>query len=197
MKPTLTFDAEKHEYRLGRQILPSVTQVLNSVGITDFEKLERVGVDMETARERGSTVHLITQLHDEGTLDPETVDPELAGYLEAWSKFREISDVTFDEDGIERMVCSADYRYAGTVDRVGHNVLGKRIVIDIKTGTPLAATGLQLAAYEHTLGEDRAMARIGVYLRKDGTFTTEIYDDPSDWPTFLYALFTHHWKESH
>lgn len=194
--PEVTFDAEKHEYRDSRGIVPSVTQILESVGITDFASLGRFGVDLEEAKERGTIVHQLTEMHDRGTLDDDSVDPELVGYLDGWKAF--LSSVSWKalRDGIEKVVYREDWRYAGTVDRIG--VLnGRPAILDIKTGTKHPATGVQLAGYEFANTQLIALERYGVYLTNEGAFSLVKYDSPSDLMVFLKALSIHQWKVQH
>lgn len=174
----LTFDAETHTYRVGEEVIPSVTQILKDVGLIDtsFFKPEHA--------ERGTVVHAATQFFDETGMDDDTVPDDLLGYLEAWKKFRE--ETGFTPSHIEQSLYSKQ-GYAGTVDRIGKTHKINPILLDIKTGPPQPWHRLQLAAYalmsKHELNIP-VWQSWGVHLTRDGKYSVETYksiDDAADW----------------
>lgn len=184
----ITFDADKHEYRENGRVLPSVTQILNATGLVDFSGIP--SRTMELAQERGTTVHLITELYDRGELDESTIDPELVGYFEAYKKF--LADFRIVRFIAIEQIVSSPGLYAGTQDRLAVMADQKTIRYDIKTGQPHPTHGLQLTAYELADGDNKAELLIGVYLTADGTYKTVPYDSE---PLVWYALLRlHKWK---
>ena len=179
----LEFNAEKHEYKLDGVKIPSVTQIISAVngniwGMIDAET-------MEIACQRGTAVHTITELHDKGTLDIDTIDPALTGYHEAYLKFLKECNPVWDL--IECKVHSGPFRYAGTLDRTG-TLGGKNIILDIKSGVKNTWTGCQLAAYDKALNDGILRKRYGLYLSKNGKYKLEPYTNTTDWNIFLSAL---------
>ncbi len=184
----LTFNKERHEYRLDGAIVPSVTQVIKAARIIDDSFFD------EHSRRRGEAVHLATAMYDEGTLDPASVDPEIAGYVEAWEIFLVLSG--FQPTKIEFSVANETYRYAGTIDRVG-TMAGSPVILDIKTGAVGPEVGLQLAAYEYALDHETNYRRFAVQLSDDGKFTSkEFTDRATDWAAFHAALVIFNWKHN-
>lgn len=150
----LTFDEEKHEYRLDGNLLDGVTTVLRQAGFFP----EYQPTDSEWFMDRGSIIHKVTELNDKGTLDESTVDPLIAGYLESWRKL----GLKYTPGQIEIKLCDPVYLYAGTLDR--HDC-------DIKSGAPAKWHRYQLGAYWGLkklagLGADPMSA---VYLQEDGS----------------------------
>jgi hypothetical protein len=103
----LVFREEDHSFWLGDRRLPSVTQILSNF-------IPRFQCDVWYL-ERGKAVHKATEFYDKGTLDPESVDPQIEGYVRAWIKFRE--DYHFTPDFIEHKTHHPIYGYAGIIDR--------------------------------------------------------------------------------
>lgn len=142
----LTFDADTHTYRLHGHALPGVTWLLRRYYLSrDWRDVE-VGV-LEAKRLLGSAVHAACHYADEGDLQPDTVDPRIAGYVDSWRLFRERTG--FRPLLLETPLGHDLQRYAGTVDRFGVLGDGEPAIVDIKTGDPQdAAAGPQTAAYE-------------------------------------------------
>jgi hypothetical protein len=190
-----TFDAETHTYRVGGAIVPGVTGVLRPLYSWDMVNQEM----LQIAAERGSAVHLATELDDRNDLDEESVFPEIRTYLDAWRKFR--TETGFVPTSIEERLYHDKYGYACTLDRIG--VYRRReIVLEIKTVSQLhPATGVQLAAQREAWMHNRkprsTPERFAVQLRKNGTYRFEPYEDPADWPTFLALLTTMNFRKKH
>lgn len=180
----LKFDAEKHEYRYDGAIVPNVTEALKDLGFIDADHYTEYG------RQRGTLVHTLCQYHDEGDLDPQSVDPKLAGYLKSWTEFLRITGAKVKE--VERRGYHPLYRYAGTMDRI-LDWLGRLWVVDLKTGKPEAWHPFQTAAYTIILPPALAYKRGGVYLKEDGSLADFVpHDDLDDGAHFLNILSVHH-----
>lgn len=183
----LTFNKQLHEYKYDGVVLPSVTQILENVGLSDFSAVNsRV---MQIAQERGSFVHLATQLFDQGELDESTVDPELSGYLDGWKAF--VSDFKPKFTAIEKMICNLDFGFAGTLDRIAV-IKRKKTLIDIKTGVKSKAHEVQHGGYSLIEPVNAAWT---VYLSQNGKYTVEIHDLPRAKRTFLAALTIYKYKK--
>lgn len=185
-KPTLTFDAEKHEYRIDGQRVPSVTQVLQGAGLIDTRWFN------DEARMRGTYVAQATEFYDEGTLDYDALDDELKPYVMAWENF--VVDNGVEVLAIEMPVCNETLRYAGTLDRVVRMLAYQHAkwVLDIKTGSSAPWHCLQTAGYAGCLrGHHR---RASIVLKDDATYKFEEHTSLSDRGVFLSVLNLYHWK---
>lgn len=186
---TFEFDAASHTYRVNGVILPSVTQVIGWMN-------NYSGIPAETlafACERGTAAHEATALDDRGLLDEESVDPEIAGYLAAWRRFRR--ETGFVPELIEHRV-AVPGMYAGTLDRFGR--IGRQYwLVDIKTATTVSrSNGPQTAAYLGALGTRDHTKRGTVQLRQDGTYRLIPHENRNDLSAFLASLTLHNWSKS-
>ena len=156
----LEFDERLHRYTLDGRILPSVSQIINAI-------LPMRPVD-DYYLTRGTATHRACELYDRGTLDPASVDPEIAPRLEAWKKFR--ADFGGEIVANEMRLASRS-GFAGTLDRV----IGSRskpVIIDIKSSCYPQAI-LQLGGYSILWRENAAWtaAKAGVVeVREDGSY---------------------------
>lgn len=187
MSDFLTFDEAAHEYRFKGVVVPSVTQILQQV--TDFS-----GINpdvLERKRHLGVAVHLACELDDTDDLDETALAHEISPYLTAWRRFR--SENWGEIEMLEQRVFHPMHRYAGTLDRV-MTIQGERCVVDIKTSAQLSpAVGLQLAAYDMALGNDK-LKRFAVQLKPDGMYRLQQYKDPKDYQVFTALLTIQNWR---
>lgn len=183
--PIITFDADRHAYRVNDRSVLSVTQTLKLAGLIDDRWFT------PEAAQKGTYVAQATAWLDLGTLDESSLDPVLVPYCEAWRAFQVDSKV--DILAIETMVCHEVHQFAGTYDRLivlnGHETL-----IDIKTGPHAIWHPLQTAAYAICLPQ--VTQRGCVYLREDGTYRLRLHSDPNDRDVFLAALTVAQWKRN-
>ena len=157
----LTLD-ENHVYRLGGRVVPSVTQVINAV-IPGWQANQYY-------LDRGSALHLACRYHDEGRLDENSVDPAIAGRLEAWKKFR--AEFKSDVLHCELSLAHPVYSFAGTLDRVFDSDQDGITIVDLKSSIS-PQVRLQLAAYCALFYESvNALPKkaAAVELREDGTY---------------------------
>jgi hypothetical protein len=180
----LSFDPDIHQYTLDGVVLPSVTQVLQGVGLINFD-----GIDpqiLQQAADFGTQVHRMTALDDIGDLDEQSLDDNLKPYLDAWRRFR--GGMKFD--AIEQPLCHPGYVLAGCPDRIAGNT-----IIDIKTSGASVPqwVGLQLSGYS-ILADIPAAKRIAVQLRGDGKFKVTEFMDRKDREVFLSCLTAYKWK---
>jgi hypothetical protein len=184
---TITFDAEKHEYRDCGVRLPSVTQVISAAGLYG-----NTSFFTDYSRDRGSFVHQIIEWHLSKELDESTIDPVLMPYFEAWKRFERES--SYVSDSCETRLASATYRFAGTIDHIGH-LGGHFCIIDVKTGALNPAGALQLAGYELLL-KTRGARRFTLQLKDDGNYKLTEHKDRQDKDIFLAALACYYWKQN-
>jgi hypothetical protein len=190
------FDRNSHEYRNAQgSIVPSVTQILARAGICDFSFVEEER--RIAAMERGTSVHWLLQLEDEGALNYRQVPLRLRPYRKAWQNWKQASG--FVATLIEHQFIS-HYGYAGTIDRYGTLPPtatwpnGSTAVVDIKTGEVPNWVRFQLSGYTVRMHPIPAMARrirrIAVALRADETHSVREFPQSTwdtDWATFYEA----------
>lgn len=188
----LTLDEEKHEYRVGDRVLPSVTQILREMGMVDDRYFSK-----ESAH-RGIAVHKATELYDLGTLDEDSLDPRLQGYLGAWISFRK--ETGFFPTCVEGRGFSK-FGYAGTFDRIGVTDEGETVLLDIKSSFFVPDwIGLQLGGYLQIIAERMTHKSFvpykgiwSVHLSDGGLFKIERWDDRRN--DFLAIARTHQIKK--
>jgi hypothetical protein len=195
----IEFDEAAHVYRVDGRIVPSVTRVLEAVGISDFSMVPPAV--LKHAQDRGTAVHRACWYDDQGDLDEASLDPEIVPYVEAWRAFRH--DHEFVAVDIERRFYNADYAFCGTFDRLGWMRRWGKVMTDIKTGVHSMSWPIQLAAYlrGHLSRVDAlATRRLIVQLSANGHYLLHWYEANSlgrDWRTFLAALAVCQFKEEH
>jgi hypothetical protein len=188
----LAFDADKHEYRLDGNVVPSVTQVL-----APLYDLDRIPRDvLERKRQIGVALDEIIVLDCADDLDESTVDPELVGYLEAFRRFR--VDKKFIPAAMQQRVYSKTFRFAGTPDAWG-SIEGHDALADWKATYAMhPAVALQTAGYAmagHEMGALKtSIRRYGVQFCPDGRYNISPYESKQDWGTFLSFLSCHSWR---
>lgn len=187
----LHFDAEFHEYRVGGQRWPSVTDVLQP--LQELDGIPRA--TLEAARVFGDHVHRACHLFNVGQLDEGALDPHLVPYLNAWRKLLNETGATVVAS--ERRVVHRKLRYAGTLD-AAVTMRKKRYLVDIKaTATVPRTVGPQTAAYREAYAQERLLLqpkRFCAHLRADGTYRLVELNDPRDWSIFLSALNLWNWR---
>jgi hypothetical protein len=211
------FDSKTHQYIVDGCPVPSVTQVLKAAGLIDYAGIPQAVLDY--AAERGTAVHLATQLYDENDLDRDSLDPLIAPYLSAW--------INFTVDHPIKILCSegialgkiGDLAFGMTVDRLVHFPRSRQdVILDIKCtsrihnhhGIQLAgyACGLASGGFLRTRGDGTDLPdtagplakrlekyrRIVVQLQPDATYNLHEFSDPADGEVFAAALRIAHWK---
>lgn len=192
----ITFDPDTHSYTIDGQSVPSVTQVLADMNFVDTTWFTEYG------RTRGTYVHKLIQFYIEETLDEETIDQALSGYLSAFKRFKDEADIDTDTWTVEKPLASATLRFAGTPDFVGL-ICGKCAVIDLKTSVTASPwERLQTAAYHMLLTEVRTPGRMPVthryslHVSEDGKYKLIEHKDRQDAQVFKAALACWHWKSN-
>lgn len=193
--PQFEFIPEGHLYVAAGRVVPSVTQILNLVGIVDYSGIPS-GVLIRKG-EIGTAAHSATHYYDEGDLDLNSVGEESMPYVTAWMKFR--SDTNFQPEFIEhRGIGEVDgMQYGFTLDRIGM-FRGRRHLIDIKcTAAVEMSWGPQTAAYDLAMRPttNAALPRLAVHLKPNGTYSLVELGDTKDYQIFKWALGLVHWMQ--
>ena len=179
-------EEESHTYTVDGVQVISVTQAMKAAGLVNTEFCTEYG------RRRGTAVHKAIHFLVEGSLDLNSIDPKIQGYLDAYQLFQ--AETEFEPLMVERRVWSPTRRYAGTLDQFG-NLNHRRALIDVKTGKLEPATGIQLTGYADAYQEEtrELVAKlIGLQLNIDGTYKMKQYI--VDFPTWRAALQVAWWK---
>lgn len=165
--PIIDFIESKHEYGVGKRVLPSVTRVLVNMNLLHANADE---ADLQ----RGRAAHEACWMHDKGTLDPRSVDPIIEGYLGSWIALR--ASKHFRIVHFERKVASVLLGCAGRYDR-DVVIDGEPYMLELKTGDiQELPVRLQLAIYAEmrrlelrtTRRKVEPFGRIAVRLFGDG-----------------------------
>lgn len=172
MKCKIEFDKEKHIYYVNGIRVPGVSEILESVGVSNMSRVpEHI---LERACKYGNAVHSMTALCDIGHLDEWGLDDGLRKDLEGWDKFKQENGVSMKH--IESIVYSKKYNFIGTLDRVADLqsgiYAGHTGILDVKTPTEIS-----LAAYAQLDAYDIAYKENGAYNLKEQEFVKE---NPSD-----------------
>jgi len=186
LPPEPTRDSE-HKYHFRGVEYPSVTQILKAVGMVNYSSIP--AAIMEAAMMRGSYAHEACELDDQGRLDETQLDPRLLPYLQAWRAFKKEAGVEVIPEWTERKMVSEALGYAGTMDRLVR-WKGGEVCLDIKTGKCMRWTGVQLAGYDilrGSFGVSNSL-RLGLELRKDGTYKIVEFQFRNDYDVWMAAL---------
>ena len=189
-----------HRYLVAGRPVPSVTQVLKLRNLMPRYNDAAPG-NGEDPMLRGRLVHQAIHFLNCGDLDESSVDPALAGYVDAYRSFR--------KDWVQHILWSEvawgspTFGFAGTLDLVCR--FNGRIpdsIIDFKTGAYDKWMALQLAAYE-MLAEPYLIGNVNpkleshtVLLRPTGTYQVHSGEDYQNTNRclFMQALALTHWK---
>lgn len=198
----LRFLPEPHEYWLGARRLPSVTEILRTLGFIDTDYFTW------QSRVRGRAVHIGCALVEQGGVDWSSVSATedalgepVAPYIHGWERF--LKETGWKSAVIERPNHHRLYHYAGTPDRVGFWRDGQEGIVDIKSMKVFSKQAwwdLQLGGYDHMeprLGEGGARRLTDVCLTVDGKYHIENCQDTSAGPMFLAAQATYQWGMAH
>ena len=186
MTPDLVVDREKHEYHhKGHRVL-SITDCLRLAGILDTVR----GSDFHLWV--GTATHRAIELHIKGTLNYETLDPELLPRVKAWDEF--VKQTGFVATATEKAVFNAQLNVAGMLDVLGVFPDGKEGIVEIKSGNVSRWAGLQTAGQDILLGGKHRL-RFGIKIPKMGAPVVTLFKDPDDYVVFRSVATVANWKE--
>jgi len=190
----VVFNAERHEYTVDGQRVPSVTQVLRS--LFDFSHVPPAV--LAAKGELGTAVHLACELDDDADLDESTVGEAVRPYLDGYRLFKQhkLTRVIATEQVVSHRI-----GYAGKFDLLTE-FDDARWLIDWKTPLVISpAVALQTAAYVAALPAELAppagmkQKRAALQLKNDGTYKLHEFSDPNDFAIFASFLNVNAWKE--
>lgn len=187
----LTFDEASHTYHFEGMPVPGVTELLKP--LSNFE-----GIPPDVLARKcdlGRRVHAACQFFDEGDLDEDSVEEDVAPYLAGYRKFLRESGVSVLVN--EQRVLDPILMFAGTLDRV-FLLNGVKWLVDLKTSIakPLSV-GAQTAAYLRAMGDASVTHRAALRLKPDGTYKFDALNDPTDFQVFMACLTLFRYKETH
>lgn len=184
---------DPHGYEIDGAPVPSVTEILEDLGLSDYSFVPED--DLDWAKDRGSAVHTATHFYDDGDLNDDDLDDRVRPHVEAYKNFRE--DTGFEPTHIEIPVWHPVNRYAGTLDRIG--VLnGVSVLVDLKSGQPPPTVGLQTAAYQLAAKctyDLTPVKRFSLWLKDDGRYKLDPLDNWHDFDDFLSLVNTWYIKK--
>ena len=179
----IEFNEAEHTYFVAGVKYPSVTTILQDLGLIDTSWFT------PEACQRGTYVHQVVEWELNGELDREALDPALLPYLNAWKRF--VADSGYASLCSEYRMASTLYRFAGTADQIG-TLNNCRVIIDVKSGAVAPCTALQLAGYE--ILYDAPCKRFALQLMDNGKYKLTEYKDRGDRNVFLAAVALYQWK---
>lgn len=159
------FDPLAHEYWIDGNLAPGVTGRLARAGLIDSQWFTPESVN------RGNAVHRITASRAARMkCDRPTIIPaNLMGYIAAYEAFEREHLPVWDQ--IETPLFSRKLWTCGTPDRIGRLQNGKRSIVDLKTGAPMAWHDAQLGGYLALDGGSVDECELyDLYLGDDGRF---------------------------
>ena len=173
------FDADTHTYWVDGASVDFPTRLMQEAGLVGSASFFTAA-----ARDRGTRVHAATEAADRGDPDGVGLPAAERGYLESYLVWKTMVQPVWDL--IETPRYSAEYRLAGTADRIGRlgGSTGRQVIVDLKTGAPQKFHGLQLAFYDLVYPPPMTRDRVCLYLRRDGKCAQSVtYRSTDDYDT--------------
>ncbi len=183
----LRFDAEKHEYLVGGERVPSVTEIVGAV----------VGGPQwatEWHLARGSALHEAIALYMRGRLDESSVDERIKGRLEA-AKLAIETWSLLDGARIEEPLAHPVLKFAGTPDLF----TASGILVDWKS-SHRDDSEIQMGGYLSLIEANKqgpVKKCLEITLNENGTYTPETYSPARCRGLFSAALSIYQWREAH
>lgn len=193
----VTFDEEKHEYRIDGARVPSVTEIIKPVQ----RELGGSPATIDYKRQIGKALDAAIIIMERGEqIDEESLDMALVPFLQAWLKFKR--ETGFRVLLNQQIVYSRKLRFAGTPDMMGtrmyaessnpNELIDTKCVYTMDPVTAIQTAGYSIAA-EESLGI-KVKRRGGLQLRPDGTYRYYPYTSPMDEQIFKCCLSIAAWK---
>ena len=199
------FDEATHSYLFGemRERVPSVTQILNGVGIVDYSYIPPAV--LKHAADRGTAAHSCCEALLQGDLDWEAMKShpllvEAEPYVRGCEKFLKDTGFVADAGMIEHQGIHTinGMRYGYRWDACG--VLFKQnVLLDFKcTASVQKHWGVQTAAYELPARavDGKVRARFVLHLNKRGGYQLVETKSLDDYRVFQWALGVESWKQT-
>lgn len=184
----LDFYESTHRYFYKGRELKSVTQALESVGITDFSKV--AWEVLERATLIGDYVHELARLHARKELDESTIDPHLAGYYEGIKRF--FKERVRRVLKVEANIVDLKFGYAGRFDILYLSKENRVCLDDYTTGQiNHLAKRLQTAPYQRSAELNyrlKIRERASVVISPTGDYNRTVYKKRTDFDDFVHVL---------
>lgn len=183
------FEPKGHVYMTSDgTIIPSVTEIIKA-------ELNLYQFSGQNAAIRGEYTHKACQLHDEGRLKVDSLDPIIEPFFAQYLKFlKENTHVKILQNELKRY--SPNYMYAGRADKLAL-VNDIPALVDLKTCNILKEENWhkwQTAAYEELFKNERGpQDRYVLYLTPNKYFFTR-HEGKRDFYEFLALLAAHNIK---
>lgn len=172
----LTFNEEKHEYRLGDKILPSVSEIMKAITTFFYKDVPQMALDI--ACKRGTQVHKV--IYDYELFDDYEIEDKYKPYFESYLKFKEDYKPKILHQ--EKMLTNGEF--AGTIDYIC-KIDNEIWLIDHKTSKEIHENliAVQEAGYDQlcTYNGIKIDKFGAVHLRKDGYELREITPNKEMW----------------
>ncbi len=172
--------------------LPSVTEVLQATGLGGDFSMVKPDV-LEWARARGTALHRAIEFHAKGTLDPDSLHPEILGAMKGYLQF--MLDTDHEPVASELELVHDQWGFMGHPDRVGRiRGFDGLAIIDYKMTAAFDAPYVRLQGAGYRLlwnynHPDMPVSKVfGLHLRKEGTYRLHDVTDSEAEQTFLAAL---------
>lgn len=163
-KDELIFNSSDHTYYKNGHVLPSVTQILQALGISpDYSKADQEYLNYCAAK--GTAAHEAIELLCKNELDESTLHPDVKPYVESFKKWF----MTKEADGIKfegSEIRLDNGVYAGTVDAIWIKG-GLKHVVEYKTSSVIVPSyHVQVGGYMKLTGINQGII---IHLKKDGS----------------------------
>jgi len=179
----LEFDESKHQYKFDGKRIPCVSDICRFLAREVYGD-EPNQTAMDIAADRGTRVHAATEEYDkEGTA---CVDSDIAGYVQAYSKFKKEHDISWQYSEQMGYFEYGDMKVGGRFDRAGL-VDGINCLVDIKTTANITNKhkllyGSQLYLYGeiHDRLEDASAIKKYLILQLDSNGDYKLIEAPDN-----------------
>lgn len=186
----LSFEEEKHIYRLNGSYVPAVSTVMKPLSQALYKDIDESVLNK--AARRGTAVH--NAIENYVLYGLKDIPDEYVGYFRAFRDWwKEVQPVAL---ATECKVYHKVLRYAGTAD-MPVLIDGKKILIDFKTSAVVnkMLTGVQLEAYDKAYESHGFMfdGKAILHLQSNGQYEWLYYDknDCESWEVFGALLTVH------
>lgn len=147
--------------------LVSVTRVLQDAELIDARYFK------PRHAHRGKMVHRACMMEAQKVLDPQSLDPQIAGYVMAWRRF--MADLNATPLELEYIMADLELGYAGRVD-CRLSIPGRElpVLVDIKSGSKADWHRIQVGAYVRTCAGWEQQDCAILYLRESGRYSLDL-----------------------
>ena len=177
----LSFNEEKHEYRLDGKVVPSVSEIMKGVSCYYYTD-DIPPIALEIACNKGTEVH--KAIADYLLFDDYDISPKYASYLESFKKWQKDYDPQILY--VEQKVTNGEY--AGTIDLIC-KIKDETIIVDYKTSNELhdKLVSIQLTAYQKLCEYSNIQVsnRYALHLTKEGYNFVKLVDRTEIWNSLL------------